>query len=371
MIDGPRGLMPEELDDLIKLIHKVYNPKMRRSFPTLFCEENADNLRVIKTDGKFVSHIGIVIRDMVINGCRISVGNIGSVCTDEDYRERGYAWKIFEDAMDKYRAKGVDIFLVSGFRSLYRLHGCAHVGTVAKYTVNCKADFPKTTARARLFRSKDLPEWALINVKEPVRFHRPYDDFQKLTGRIPLSDGRQLYSIIERNKIVAYVSAIKATEEIVYFMEYAGSRQALLGCVPALCEDFDAQKASIPVPIHDKQFSLMLRGIGVKASYSNTGGTITILHFPRLCQKLSPLFEEIIGAKIAQKLKFEEQDGLYRISLDNDEMVMNNPHDVARLIFGNPTGRDERTEITADGELREVLRAIFPIPRPEYGLSYI
>ena len=84
-----------------------------------------------------------------------------------------------------------------------------------------------------------------------------------------------------------------------------------------------------------------------------------------------PMFEEIVGRETAQELTFEERDGLYAIRLRDDEMVLDDAHDVARLIFGSPADRDERTEISAQGRLREVLEAIFPIPRSEYGLSFI
>ncbi len=118
MIDGPRGLMPDELDKLMDdVVSVVYSPRMRWRFPTLFCKENAHHLRIIRIGGKIVSHIGIVVRDMIINGCRISVGNLGAVCTREDYRKRGYAWATFEDAMTKLCTEGVDAFLISGFRT--------------------------------------------------------------------------------------------------------------------------------------------------------------------------------------------------------------------------------------------------------------
>ena len=130
MIDGPRGSIPNELNELVELVSSVFRLPMGEAFPTLFCKENADQMRIISADGKVVSHIGIVVRDMILNGCRISVGNIGGVCTHEDYRKRGYAWSIFENAMEKYRSEGVDMFLISGFRTLYRLHGCTFVGKV-------------------------------------------------------------------------------------------------------------------------------------------------------------------------------------------------------------------------------------------------
>jgi len=387
MIDGPRGLMPDELDKLMEdVVNGVYNPRMRGIFPTLFCEENVDHLRIIRVDGKIVSHIGIVVRDMVINGCRIAVGNVGAVCTHEDYRKRGYAWAIFEDAMHKFRAEGVDMFLVSGFRSLYRLHGCTHVGKVARYKVTRNMGLPEIAVEARPFDSVDLPAWATLHRGEPVRFHRPYDDFRKLTERSPEHGRGFLYSIWKDDDITAYAVLGRSRDGGVHLDEYAGSRLALLSAVQAWCGEFNVpsflnkslqafskglQGIGIPVPMYDFELRNLLDSIGAEAKYDNTGGTITILHFPRLCSKLRPVFEEIVGCMTARKLTFQEQDGLYKIGLDSDEIVLDDAQDAARLIFGDPAGRDERTEISAQGELRDVIEAIFPIPRPEYGLSFI
>ena len=139
-----------------------------------------------------------------------------------------------------------------------------------------------------------------------------------------------------------------------------------------LCEEFNIQSIGVPVPAHDAEFSLLLDSIGAEVvNQKSTSGTIVILHFPRLCSKLKPMFEEIVGSKISRKLTFQERNGSYAISLDGDDMVLDNAHDAARLIFGNPADRDEQTEISAQGKLREVIGTIFPIPRPEYGLSYI
>ncbi len=364
--------MPDELDKLMEeLVNIVYNPGMRSSFPTLFCRENAEDLRIIKVDGRIVSHIGIVVRDMILNGCRISVGNLGAVCTHEDYRKRGYAWSIMEDAVEKFRAKGVDMFLISGFRDLYRLHGATHVGKVARYHVKKDVVLPETGAEVRSFGTEDLPAWSALHRGEPVRFHRPYDDFQKLTSMMAAHRRRFLYSIRENGQMAAYAVLIKSREGRGHLGEYAGSRRALTASLNALCEEAGVPDIGVPVPAHDTRFSGLLDFIGAEVSYGSTGGTIAILDFPRLCGKLRPMFEEIVGSETAQKLEFRERDGSYAISLGEDEVVIGDAHDAARLIFGDPADRDERTDIPARGRLSEVLKAMFPVPRPEYGLSYI
>jgi hypothetical protein len=376
MVEGPRGITPDELDELSELVGKVFNWQMRDNFPTLFCKENADNIRIMKEDGKIVSHIGIVVRDMIINGCKISVGNVGAVCTDENYRKRGHAWAILEDATKKLRADGVDMLLVSGSRSLYLQHGCTHVGKVNVYSIERGTPIIKARVQPRKYEIEDLPEWANLYKNEPVRFHRPYNDFHDLTttARVYRAN-RSLYSIAIDNNIRAYADIGKAKNEgreSIAVDEYAGSRRAILASVPYWLEQYDVQRCNIPIPVYDLEFTGLLESLGLSPSFSKaTGGTITIINFPQLCEKLMPLFEEKVGIPIVQNLKFSERDETYAFRLDGEEAVYNDAHDVARLIFGDPPGIEKPTEIPAEGKLRDVLKAIFPIPRPEYGLSYI
>lgn len=371
MIDGPRGAKLEELDEIGVLAGKVFNWQMRENFPTLFCEDNLDNLRIIKTDGKVVSLIGVVVRDIIINGCRISVGNVGSVCTYDKYRNRGYAWMIFEDMMQKLRSDGVDMLLVSGYRSLYEKHGCTHVGNLKQYSLEGDLNFPETKIKVKPFNTSDLPKWSKIYRCEPVRFHRPYDDFYKLTTKaLQYRRNRSLYSICEEDQIFAYAVVDKGKSEI-SFDEYAGSRQLIFESIDLLKKEFDVNKVNISVPNHDIELACMLNSLGVKANYTSTSGTVSILNFESLCTKLMPLFEEIVGNKVTKRLKFKEKEGFYIISLDNDEMKINDKHDLASLIFGKPLGENGFTELTLKSELNNVINLLFPIPRPEYGLNYI
>ena len=374
MIDEPRGTNPEEMDKLCELVGEVFGSRMCERFPTLFCEENADNLRIIKTDGRIVSHIGVVVRDMIIKGCRISVGNVGAVCTHEEYRKRGYAWMILEDLIKKLRSDGVDMLLVSGSRSLYIKHGCTHVGKVRRYLISEDIELPKTNLELRLFSLEDLPSWVNIYTNEPVRFHRPYDDFRKLTLDANISrKNRSLYSILDEGCPVAYAVLDinhREKDEFVSFNEYAGSRGAIVESLRLFRNELGIPNITIPVSLHDIELARLLDSKGLEPGYSSTGGTITIINFPQLCKKLMPLFEEIIGS-MAKCLSFDYQEGVYKIYFNGDNTIFDDAHDVARLIFGYPPDINEHNEFSTNGELIKILKTIFPIPRPEYGLSYI
>ncbi|HEX29105.1 TPA: GNAT family N-acetyltransferase, partial [Candidatus Poribacteria bacterium] len=103
MIEGPRAARKDELEAVIALSNSVFRSRregdMGREFPTLFCEENCENLRIFLDDGKPVSLIGFTVRDIFIMGASIRVCNVGSVCTDPNYRGQGLATRLLEDTI--------------------------------------------------------------------------------------------------------------------------------------------------------------------------------------------------------------------------------------------------------------------------------
>ncbi|MBS7612631.1 hypothetical protein KEJ48_00045, partial [Candidatus Bathyarchaeota archaeon] len=82
MIEGPRAAKIEELPQIVKLTswifgfekHGVYLDKV---FPHVFCEKNIENLRVIVSDGRVVSHLGIWEGWLNFYGFWLKVGLIG------------------------------------------------------------------------------------------------------------------------------------------------------------------------------------------------------------------------------------------------------------------------------------------------------
>ncbi|MGB9594909.1 MAG: hypothetical protein ACPL7B_01400, partial [Candidatus Poribacteria bacterium] len=141
---------------------------------------------------------------------------------------------------------------------------------------------------------------------------------------------------------------------------------------PNWLEQYNVQQCNIPVPSHDFEFANMLDFLDIRPSSTKaSGGTISIINFPQLCEKLMPLFEEKVGTSAIQDLSFSEFDNTYIFRLDDEEAVYNDIHDIAKLIFDDPPSVEKPLEIKAKGKLFDVLKNIFPIPRPEYGLSYI
>src|SRR5438128_8553348 len=111
-MEGPRAVRPEDRESLDALTGAVMRQGMLEQYPQLFNEENYENLRVVIEDGQCVSHVGMIQRDAALYGCRIKVCCIGTVCTYEEHRGKGYASACFDDATRKAIVDGVDVMIV-------------------------------------------------------------------------------------------------------------------------------------------------------------------------------------------------------------------------------------------------------------------
>ncbi|HIE52027.1 MAG TPA: GNAT family N-acetyltransferase [Armatimonadetes bacterium] len=385
--DEPRALRAEEMDELLALVNRIFRAgegRMQECFPTLFCPENRRHLRVLQVEGKIVSHIGAVARDLVIHGCRVGVGCVGAVCTHEDYRQRGYATTLLEDVIATLRAEGVDVLFISGRRGLYRRHGAASVGRVEVFTLT-PAEAPLSTAQAAgaLLKPDQWPELARLYRQEPVRFHRPREDWEKFGAQGPvhpyLRRERRFYSVTEGGRLRAYFVLMVSKGEgqrRAEVSEYAGCRHALLAAVPPLLAELSLAELHWRVPAHDEELCGLLWAQGRQSVPQPTAGTVSVIHFPRLMARLGPLFAERAGEQVATRLIAEEREGTWRLALDGEEIRLTHWPDLARLVFGPAPGEEEvlLSLPACEGEkskLSQVLRTIFPLPRPEYGLNYV
>src|SRR3712207_6803949 len=129
-MEGPRETKNNEYEKVILLINNIfrtnkgYKPTMQYEFPILLNKDNRENMRIIVEDNKPVSCVNFVQREILVEGAKIDVASIGAVCTNKEYRGKGYSSLLLEDVEKKMYEDGVDLLLVSGTRALYQRRGC-------------------------------------------------------------------------------------------------------------------------------------------------------------------------------------------------------------------------------------------------------
>lgn len=118
----------KDLPEIIALANLVFRPQeksLTTEVPLMWEKENVEkgNLFVVKENKKIVSLVGLTEEKVDINGYQIEIGNIGSVSTHPEYRGKGYATKLLQQAIKKAKKDGLTYLMISGDRGLYRRAG--------------------------------------------------------------------------------------------------------------------------------------------------------------------------------------------------------------------------------------------------------
>jgi len=377
-VEGPRAVRPEEFGSLMELVNTVFRtdhgraPTMEEEYPHLFAPENLHNLRVILKDGKVVSHVGMTVRDAVILGCRVRVGNVGAVGTYREYRGQGLASMCFRDACAHALEQGVDFLRISGDRGLYRRAGCRPVGLDWEFTVRrgC-ATARRDGVRVERYEDADLPAVERIYEGEPVRYLRPLEEWRRVVrGGRSTHHRAELWVVRRGDEVVAYLALLPPRPDgTVGLEEFAGDRGALLEALDELMELKGLDEVTIHVQSHDRVLYNLLVGCGMEPRPVHSGGTHLILNFAQFMDRLRPLMEERVGTREADKLSFREYEGRCTFAYEGRTVVACDRGGAAQFVWGSR--EPPEWEWLDEGEGREVLEAAFPVPALVYGFSYV
>ncbi len=380
-VEGPRAATVEEIPAVVKLANSVFRPRgdvsMGDQFPLLYAPENAGNLRVFTDDGRPISLIAMLERDICLAGTRHRACCIGSVCTDPECRGQGLATRLLDDAKAKAAADGCDLFLISGGRGLYTRQGFVDVGGFRRAVVDPAGLPAKTGLRARRWTPEDMPALVRLHSAEPTRFVRTPDDYAALLECGRVNNGGAETRLIGPGKgeplaAVTYRLPGQAglEEDEISVDEVSGSRWAVAQALKALCAEHKARRAFIEFIDSDSEMTALARSSKWKVEARGFRGTLGVIEPARFWQACAPLFEERLGPEAFGRLKFSAEGGL-RIESGREKLKVDGMTALTRLAFLAADKRDAlRLGLARDSELAGVLAQLFPLPMVSYGLNY-
>jgi GNAT superfamily N-acetyltransferase len=380
-MEGPRGTRIEEKESLKKCVGTVFRPTLWDEYPQLFSDDNLENCRVMVHNGQVVTHIGMLVRDASLLGCTIRACNIGGVGTLPEFRKMGLATQTFADACAKARRDGCDIMIVSGDRNLYRMAGCRKVGRDFDYVITREDvrrmgdGFSPCCATVSLESAADKDQ-ALIPAlyqREPVRFIRPREDYQRaMRCRFVMNRPSDFWLIKHGGSVVAYVifNRPQPTDKQTRLAEYAGSRCALVGALPLILAHYKLERLSVHVLGTDTGLQALLNERHIAATPTHGSGTVRIVNFPQLMERMRPHLAESLGSEVAYRLLFAEEADRFIIASANERAEIKDRGDVVRLLFGTPDNSDAGI-IPEDHPVMRALRPALPFPALWYGISYV
>ena len=120
----------------------------------------------------------------------------------------------------------------------------------------------------------------------------------------------------------------------------------------------------------DLEMVALVAEAGWESEPSSFHGTLGVADPRAFWDACTPLFEERVGAERLSKLSFET-DGQLRFACEVEEPLPDGWTGFTQLVFMAAHEREELGLILkADSELARILRCLFPLPLPEYGLNY-
>jgi predicted N-acetyltransferase YhbS len=379
-MEGPRGVRKEEFESLRVMANSVFRPNtdedMPSQYPQLFNEDNFENLRVCVDDGKCVSHVGMTERHASLWGCGIQVCCIGGVCTLPDYRKQGLASACFDDAVNKAYRDGVDIMIVSGDRHLYRERGCLRVGRDTAFALTAEM-LPRVAAAAQhtvtvdTMTEDDKPRLMDCYRHEPVRFLRPTEDYgYAWQSRFVMNRDTDFLILREDGEFRGYVMLPHPREDkAASLSEFAGARHAIFAALPELFRRYNLTTLHWQVQRHDALFRSLCERAGLQGGSRTTPGTVKLINFPQLMERLRPYWIEKLGKSEAASLAFQQEAERYILRFRNGEFVTDRDT-MTRLLFGTVEG-SEAQAIVGQSAAARLLEAMLPLPTLWYGINYV
>jgi predicted N-acetyltransferase YhbS len=232
---------------------------MARNYPLLFAAGNAGNLwlAVEPGTGRIVAHAGYTLRPALLQGQAAQVACFGAVFTAADQRGRGLATQVFRAAVDRARAAGAELGLVSGARGLYERAGFVPYPLCRRYRVS--AGVPATTPIVLSpYTPALLDDLVRLHAAEPTRLLRSRADWQALVSAgVVLHYPGRLFAISRppADGPVAYVAvalpAVPVGDRGPRVLELAGDRRAIADAAPAMAQALNLPTIDLILPPQD------------------------------------------------------------------------------------------------------------------------
>ncbi|MGC9328307.1 MAG: GNAT family N-acetyltransferase, partial [Candidatus Hinthialibacter sp.] len=182
--EGPRCIEEHELPELIDLLNLIFRPKggdMGREYPRHVAWSNRENIRIIKENGRIVSHVATSIRPVCLSGISTWEAGIGAVATHPNGRGKGYASILMQDAVERSVEQGVDIMLISGDLGVYRRMHAVDCGIYPVVKIEQENLQESPGYFISELKDEDLGEVIELWKTLPTRYLLPREDWEALS----------------------------------------------------------------------------------------------------------------------------------------------------------------------------------------------
>jgi len=321
-IEGPKGCEEHEFGATLDLLNLVFrtsegrSPDMGQSYPHMYRESNRENLRIIKVNGKVISHVGIFPAQVAIGDVTIKVGGIGGVATHPDYRQRGYAGLLLKDCIRRMEEKGFDLSILwTGINDYYRRFGwenggCENVYLLDRGNISLLPELRGYQIEEGI--GDNLEQIHSLHEREPLRVIR-----DKIMASVLLSrPGLETYTALRDSEVQAYLTI--GGERV---LDYGGIPEAVAGLIRDVFKRKLLKRMDLSTPSVNYGLPRILDDLRIP-KHINYLGMLRIINLGSLLEKLG-----------LTDIAFEEKSDEITLSRKGD-VVRLNRRKLVKLIFG-------------------------------------
>jgi predicted N-acetyltransferase YhbS len=128
----------QDLEEIAELMAKVFVQRSyfdfyrtRMDYQTLDPDFLPEHSRIVREDGRIVSHVSIITKYMRIGGSVVKLGGIGDVCTHPDCRGKSYSRALMQDAVRYMGEHDYALSMLYGIKNYY--HKFGYIEAMGRY----------------------------------------------------------------------------------------------------------------------------------------------------------------------------------------------------------------------------------------------
>lgn len=363
-MEGPRPPSgqewPELLDFLTTNLRKEQKWSISDEYPTALTPANLHNVRIMTENKQIISHA--VFKPLIIKTPHLilKVGAIGSVVTDERYRQQGLSREILKDCIKLALDQHCDFAILwTQLFDFYRKLGFELAGHEMNYVFENEFN-PMIEGLRYSADAKVAPE-SLFRLygQHTVNTVRTLEEFKKYL-KIPQT---QVYTAWDSSgTLVAYAIEGKGADLTDYIHEWGGGVKPLISLFSWIRKT-KARPFTLIAPIHSQNIR---REIEKYAPITHQGylGMLKIIDFDQLAAKIKRAFRAAGVADIV----LERQGHYVLFGCGKELITLEKEADVTQLLLG-PLQADKIPHFQPDTVQK--LSKILPLPLWLWGWDSI
>ncbi|MEZ4872934.1 MAG: GNAT family N-acetyltransferase [Bdellovibrionales bacterium] len=365
MITGPTVAATSDYENVLDFLNNNLRPEqgwsIDKEYPTAINPHNHLNMHIVKDGDNIVSHA--LTRDLMIKSpiSLFKVTTIGSVVTDEKYRNKGLSKATIENCLEASREKGCDFAILwSDLHNFYSKIGFELAGSEISYVIN--KPLPEATEPLRVIEGNKISAQAIADLynKHTVVSLRNASDIQKY---LAIPEMRVYTAWDSNNKLRAYAIEGKGVDLSGYIHEWGGNVTDLLSLISHM-QKTQNKTYTLIAPMHSQNLHRQMQSLGFQPHHGYLG-MIKIINPKSLFLKISN-YARSVG--IPELIIRQDDENEYAVGTEKNLYNTNSLSDMTQLIFG-PHHPDQLKDF--DNETRHKIENILPLPMWIWGWDSI